>query len=720
MFKSWNPTDGPFFMRSINLIFAVHNHQPVGNFESVFEEAYRLSYKPFLDVLERHPAVKFTQHWSGTLLEWLLKNHPEFVDRMKGMVQRGQMDLLTGAYYEAMLPVIPEEDRVGQILKLTAAVKNTFGKTPRGMWLAERVWEQQMVASLGKAGVEYVIVDDTHFRHAGLLDEQLLGYYVTEEQGQTLSVLPIDKTLRYSVPFRPLPDTFEYFRRVASSDGRRIVIHADDGEKFGGWPKTYHTVYEEGWLESFCRMLEHESSWVKTIHIGTVLDLFAPAGRIYLPAASYSEMMKWALDARGFVGLENFEQELKDLKLYDENAMFVRGGFWRNFLVKYPESNQMHKKMLRVASRVHAPEGNGAVSQEVREALWAGQCNDPYWHGVFGGLYLPNLRFAVYHNLLKAEAGMDALEPRREPLVEEVDFDADGRMEVVVETRRLDFCYTPSFGGALVELSVKPEAVNLIDIMNRREEGYHRRLTDSAQGRPSPGAQVVEVKEPGLEQHLTFDWYRHGSLIDHFFAEGTTLQGFMRSRYQELGDFVNQPYAVSTSVRGRVTEVALERQGAIWRSGVPHRLTVRKVVRYTEGEDVFTVEYAITNREQQSVDLWFGIEWCVGSMAGDSADRFYDIEGRQLVDCRLRSMGEEISVRTFKLVDRWLHLQTVFTADAAATVWRFPLETVSLSEGGFERIYQGSVVVPHWRIRLEPAAEGVQFRLRMTQSVTQA
>jgi alpha-amylase len=107
-------------------------------------------------------------------------------------------------------------------------------------------------------------------------------------------------------------------------------------------------------------------------------------------------------------------------------------------------------------------------------------------------------------------------------------------------------------------------------------------------------------------------------------------------------------------------------------------------------------------------------------MAGDSADRFYDIEGRQLVDCRLRSMGEEISVRTFKLVDRWLHLQTVFTADVAAAVWRFPLETVSLSEGGFERIYQGSVVVPHWRIHLEPAAEGVLFRLRMTQSVTQA
>ncbi|HEX9006643.1 MAG TPA: alpha-amylase/4-alpha-glucanotransferase domain-containing protein, partial [Bacteroidota bacterium] len=468
---------------------------------------------------------------------------------------------------------------------------------------------------------------------------------------------------------------------------------------------------------------EHENSWVKTMHVATVLDLFSPVGRIYLPSASYSEMMKWALSAPGFISLERFEQELKERKLFDENSMFVRGGFWRNFLAKYPEANHMHKKMLRVAARVHGAGSNGAVPAEVRDALWAGQCNDPYWHGVFGGLYLPNLRFPVYHNLLKAEGGVDALQGQREPTVEEVDFDADGNHEVVAETRRFDFCFTPAFGGSLVELSVKPEAVNFLDIMSRREEGYHRRLIEAAHGRVVPGAQVVEVKESGLEQHLFFDWYRHGSLLDHFFGEGTTLNAVLQCRYPELGDFVNQPYVASISVRGKAVEIALERQGALWRPAGPHRLTVRKVVRYAEGDDAFSVDYTLTNRESLPVDLWFGIEWCVGAMAGDAPDRFYDIEGRKLMDCRLRSMGEEPAVRSVKLVDRWLHLQTVFTFDTPAVLWRFPLETVSLSEGGFERIYQGSVVLPHWRIHLDPAdaqSNRHQFRLRATQAVTQA
>ena len=170
-------------------------------------------------------------------------------------------------------------------------------------------------------------------------------------------------------------------------------------------------------------------------------------------------------------------------------------------------------------------------------------------------------------------------------------------------------------------------------------------------------------------------------------------------------------------------EVVLERQGAIWRSGTPHRISVRKVIRLADGDDRYMVEYTVTNREQQPIELWMGIEWCVGAMAGDAPDRYYEIEGRKLMDVRLRSLGEEMGVRNFRLVDRWLRLQTIFAFDAPATLWRFPLETVSLSEGGFERIYQGSVVLPHWRFRLEAADTQDtrhQFRLRATQAVTQA
>jgi len=702
-------------MKSVQFAFAVHNHQPIGNFESVFEEAYQHSYRPFIDVLERHPGIRFTQHWTGTLLEWLAAKHPEFLARLRALVERGQLELLTGAYYEAVLAIIPETDRKGQVKKLTRAVQDTLGYAPRGMWLAERVWEQPLASSLSNAGVEFVVVDDTHFRHAGLRDEQLLGYYVTEDLGNALNVIPMDKTMRYTMPFRPVEETLRYLRQVATEDGWTIVVHADDGEKFGIWPKTYKHVYEDGWLESFCAMLEEHAAWITTTHLGSIVDTQSPLGRIYLPTASYSEMMKWALDPASFMHLERFEQNLREAQLFDANAMFVRGGFWRNFLARYPEANHMHKKMLRISKRAEKLARQMEIPQDVMNHLWAGQCNDPYWHGVFGGLYLPNLRYPVYHNLLLAEAGLDRIENLPPVRIEHVDFDCDGSPEVLVESNVMNLYLKPGAGGALVELDYKPAGLNLLDIVSRREEGYHHRLRSMDQFKDSPNIhEGVLVKEAGLEQHLHYDWYRHASLIDHFFGEGTTLEAVARCAYHELGDFVNQPYRSSAKETRAGVEVMLERDGALWFENTSRRLNVRKTVRYLAGAETIDVEYTLVNGEPTDQELWFGVEWNVGLMAGDAHDRYYDIHGRSLADKRLRSLGEERDVESFALVDEWLRVQTQFTVSRPATLWRFPIETVSLSESGFERLYQSSVLLLHWKITLKDV-----FTVSFKQSVSQ-
>jgi 4-alpha-glucanotransferase len=701
-------------MNSLNTIFAVHNHQPIGNFDSVLEDACQHSYKPFLEVLSRHPTVRFTQHWTGPLLEWLLRHHPELIERMTEMVGRGQLELLTGAYYEAVLAIIPEPDRIGQITKLTDFIEHLFGVRPRGMWLAERVWEQTLVCSLAAAGIEFVAVDDTHFRHAGLSDDDLRGYYVTEDQGTTLNVFPIDKTLRYTVPFRPVDETLHYFQRTASGDGRRVLLNADDGEKFGVWPKTFHSVYEEGWLENFCRMLDEQQAWIRTRHLGEVIDTIPPLGRIYLPAASYSEMMKWALNSSALVHLEQFEDLLKDMHALEANAMFVRGGYWRNFLAKYPEANHMHKKMLRVASRLRAAQERTDVPVEISDALWAGQCNDPYWHGVFGGLYLPNLRFPVYRSLLDAEQRLDLLEGPRGPRIEQTDFDCDGIPELLIESDEMNLFFTPASGGTLVELDYKPLATNLLDILSRREEGYHRRLLAHAGEFRARGTihEGALAKEEGLQNHLHFDWYRHGSLIDHLFGPGTTLETFRQCRFLELGDFVNQPYTVEASVCQGTVEVHLQRDGAVWFGERAHRLSIRKTVRYRPGSGAYSVKYRLMNGEETPVEIWFGVEMNVGSMAGDAPDRLYRIDGVPPEDPRLRSTGEDHGVKSVALVDSWLGLETTFAFDRPATLWRCPIETVSLSEAGFERLYQGSMVVPQWAVTLDR-----EFTIGITQAV---
>jgi len=195
-----------------------------------------------------------------------------------------------------------------------------------------------------------------------------------------------------------------------------------------------------------------EHPWITTLHLADVIDNLPSQGRIYLPTASYAEMLKWALNPTAFLQLENFENELKGRNLYEENVMFVPWRLLEKFLAKYPESNHMHKKMLRIAERARRLAEKKDVPQDVRDNIWAGQCNDPYWHGVFGGLYLPNLRFPVYRNLLQAEAKLDAMESLAPVRVEESDFDCDGTREILIESDDMNLYFKPDVGGSLIEL----------------------------------------------------------------------------------------------------------------------------------------------------------------------------------------------------------------------------------------------------------------------------
>ncbi len=136
--------------RRISLALAIHNHQPVGNFGWVFAETYDQAYLPMLEALERHPGVHLSLHYTGPLLEWLRAERPDFIDRLRALVAREQVEILGGGYYEPVLVSLPLRDRVGQLIRMGDELEALFGHRPSGAWLAERVWEPDLPA----AGIE--------------------------------------------------------------------------------------------------------------------------------------------------------------------------------------------------------------------------------------------------------------------------------------------------------------------------------------------------------------------------------------------------------------------------------------------------------------------------------------------------------------------------------------------------------------------------------------
>jgi alpha-amylase len=714
-----------------SLVF--HNHQPVGQFPDLIEHSAHVSYLPLIETLERHPSIHVAIHYSGVLLEWLKQYQAPMMGRLREMVQRGQVELLSGGYYEPILAAIPDEDKIGQIEKLNEELRESFGRQPSGLWLAHRLWEPHLARPIAQTGLRYVILDDAHFEHVGYdKTRDLFGYYVTEEAGYTLAVFPALTHLRYAIPWEPVENVLDWLREQAQTEGDaakpRLAMMADNGEKFGLFPGAFEHCWGDGkYVEELFSTLESNSEWLRTITPGQFLNQFRAVGRAYLAASSYQEMGVWSLPANESHQLTEIRRKLERERRQDL-LRYMHGGLWRNFLVKYEEINHLHKRMLMVSERIHAMR-RGRRRDRALEMLWAAQGNDPYWHGNGGGAYLFNLRVASYAALLAAEDAAENDEPTL--TLARFDLDRDGQEDVAVLGQPLNAFWGPSYGGGLLELDYRPATYNLLNIMRRRHEGYHADLRNAAarnriitpmSGGPGesepPGSAYVRAKEPGLEKRLDYDWHRRASFLDHFLASSTTLDEFHHAQYAEQGDFVNQPYQIGPLYTDGITAtVSLSREGHVWIGDIHRPVRIQKTFSLTFGDPTLHVHYTLTQQSDVPIDLRFGIETVVGFDGGQ------DLKYSSL---RINGNGQRLplnALREFEGVTRHsadtnLHNLTLITAlSRPAFLWQFPLETITLSEGGFERGYQGTVFLHWWQFRLAP---GETWEVKFTQTVQQA
>ena len=630
-------------------------------------------------------------HCTGSLLEWLRERAPGTFDLLVALAGRGQVELLTGGFYEPILAVLPDHDKFGQIERLTAFLKTHVGIRPRGMWLAERVWEPHLPRVLVEAGVEYVLVDDRHFALAGLDPEALGGYYLTEDQGTRLRVFPISQRLRYLIPFAEVEASLEY---LATRRGKvPAVTMVDDGEKFGVWPGTHAHVYEKGWLDRFFdRLLATE--WLDLATLSDVVDRVEATAPVYLPTASYREMGEWALPLAAQRRLERAKHDLERLGGGDADADLLRGGFWRTFLVKYPEVADTYWKMLRLSGAVRgalarAPHDGRLTEAQV--ALWRGQANDAYWHGVFGGCYLPHLRRAVKSALLECERRLIESGALPTPAWTREDGNGDGREEVYVRTRELTLTLNPALGGAITELGYLGRDLDVGDVLARRPEIYHAEVRAGSRRDGGAGVKTIHdapaPKEAGLEALLAYDEVRRGSLLDGWFDAGTTPLDPVSPWERALLALPGEPLGCTTREVGGAIAVTFTR-------GAEAPVSVEKAV--TIREATVEVRYRLTAPAATPVAGRWAVQWNLALTAGDAPGRYLTATGRP----SLGSTGRERDLAGVALVDEWIGVRARLAwAPVAELAWG-PVQTVSVSEAGFERIYQGTALLVVWPVGL--------------------
>ena len=637
-------------MAPIRFAFGLHLHQPVGNFDHVFAQHVDDVYRPLLDALADREFLPVVLHLSGPLLEWLEQHDPANLDRLGRLAADRRIELLLAGFYEPVLASLPRQDRVEQIRWMHEAVRRRFGVDARGLWLTERVWEPELAADLADAGVGYVLVDDRHFLVTGFAAEQLHAPFWTESDGKRVALFPIDERLRYLIPFRPPEETADYLRELRDA-GHPLAVLADDGEKFGGWPGTKEWVYGKGWLDRFMATIGGlvDRGDVVLSRLDDALAAVPSGGLAYLPTASYREMEVWSLPPDAALRLARLERDLGEGRVAGPDGSLLRGAHWRNFLVKYPESNRMHKKMMALsalARRVGDPPA-------ARRAIGRAQCNDAYWHGVFGGLYLPHLRDAIWRNLAEAEAELR----RSEGLAWDVlDLDGDGYEEIWIHSPAFAAVISPARGGAVEEYTLFASGVNYANTLTRRREAYLDLALERSADHGSPGdagtASIHDI-EAGirLDVRPPLDADDRALFVDRILPGGGTLPEYTRGEY----------WAVLSWARQRCSYTVERRKGGV--------------------EVVCSVPSGRARLEKRL--------WC-------------DAEGNLAVAWRWDPSAAEPG--DLFATELSLAGSVTLTATPPAGEWRFEIETIAKSERGLDRTRQGESVTLRWPVELGEAS----------------
>lgn len=594
-----------------------------------------------LDFLEKSRDLRLTLHFSAPLLMYWREKFPDFLERLKEVIKSSRFEVLGGTYSESPLPLLPHEDRLEQLRRGKQLVESLLDLKVEGAWLPERVWDPTLPLHLAEAGYRYVLLDDDVGYRSGLSREDVHKAFLTEYSGRLVGVLFIDAPIRYILPWRSHNEVLNYIRGYSSLRGE-YVLWGSDAEKFGEW---WDKAQAEQWLSLFLYHLK-QSEDIEVITPSLYLQRFGYAGLAYLFPGSYDKMMEWS------------------------------GGYFPNFLRKYRESNNMHKRMLYTRRKLELYKAPAAAWEE----YYLAQCNDAFWHGLFGGVYIPILRQAVYEHLIRAEriaeekAGYYLGESFK---VKELDFDMDGRRELVIEAPLASAFIKPSDGGTLFELDLKEEGAefNLVNTMSRYREPY---LSD---------------------RDIIPDWYRRVSFREHVWRRGTRLDDWIENTpFVDISDLALANYIVEYVG----DSVVLSRVGRVWFDPAsPYRLHVAKSYKFEEEGRLLRVRYRWRNLEKRFAEFALSIELSLSPKLPYEYESVpsYSVEGsaERPVTERLASPWARVLV----LKSPAMHPVTV-ESSKHGEIWVAPIFTWTRTEKGLKPHYQGVGVAFNYHVALDP------------------
>ena len=405
----------------IKLILGSHAHVPYGSNNDEFENVYMNLMRPFVTSLYRYPKLQAVLHYSGVLLHWVERSHPELFMLINDMVARKQAEMIGGGFYEPMLPIIPLQDKIGQIELLTTYIRRQFGKRPQGCWIPGYVWEHSLVTPLASCGMDFTFLDKRQFVLAGGRDAPC----ICEDQGKLITVFPVSRSVEEGLVKKNIFNILKDFNSInnesgGAPDGRDKIVSifpdklnmGPDGSVDWAWG-------------NFFDDLSNCESFAETVSPGKLLKTLNGAQKLYIP----------------------------------DSTRYEDGVPPRRFIIENPQALGIYSKMIFTNVLINQLRGDKSRKLSAHEELWKAQSCDLFCSK---GKRLRShlIRNAAYAALLRAEQ-VTREKGKFTPSLVPFDFNFDGIEEWLFQDSKIN-CYVQSAGGGIFELDYQPKTWNYL------------------------------------------------------------------------------------------------------------------------------------------------------------------------------------------------------------------------------------------------------------------
>jgi hypothetical protein len=402
-------------MSGIKLILGSHAHVPYGSNNAEFENVYMNHMRPFITSLYRYPRIQAVLHYSGVLLHWVERSHPELFMLINDMIARKQAEMIGGGFYEPMLPIIPLQDKIGQIELLTTYIRKQFGKRPQGCWIPGYVWEQGLVSPLASCGMGFTFLSRRQFALAGGSDDPC----VCEDQGKLITVFPVFRPVEEDLTKKNIFTVLKNFNNIHNENQEKVVSI---------FPYNLNTG-PEGSVDwawgNFFDELSNCESFAETVNPCKLLKPLKDAQKLYIPDSTR-----------------------------DEDSVPPR-----RFIIVNPEARGIYSKMIFTNMLINQLRGDKSRKLSAHEELWKAQSGDLFCSK---GKRLRShlVRNAAYAAILRAEQ-VTREKVKFAPSLVPFDFNLDGVEEWLFQDAKIN-CYVQSGGGGIFELDYQPKAWNYL------------------------------------------------------------------------------------------------------------------------------------------------------------------------------------------------------------------------------------------------------------------